>query len=347
MKQKTKLIIVLAIEFVAISIVLLMIFFAGKKSYTVTFDLDGGILLSGEEVQRVTQGQNATPPNVAKDGHYLLGWSGNYRKVTSDSTVKAIWEYETTPGIIYSDSENQNYCEIEGSYKELRGEVYIGAYHDEKIVLGISEGAFKDRTEITAMHLLDGILAIEAEAFAGCTKLETIEIPSTVVRIGKGAFANCESLTELILPDDLIEIEEGAFSGCESLEKITFGEKAEIIGSGAFLGCSLLENVALPDSLIEIGALAFSGCDSLLEIVIPEAVKTIGIGAFDTEGLVINLFIKEEDIPDTYALGWYPAGATLVFEYDPPVEESEEDEEDKKTPWWDLGGNDEEDDEKK
>ena len=39
MKQKTKLIIILAVEFIAISLVLLLIFFAGKKSYTVTFDL--------------------------------------------------------------------------------------------------------------------------------------------------------------------------------------------------------------------------------------------------------------------------------------------------------------------
>ncbi len=281
--QKTKLLIVLTLEFLAISIILLMIFFAGKKSYTVTFDLGGGILISGEAVQRVTQGQSATPPNVAKDGHYLLGWTGSYYKVTRDSTVKAIWEYETTPGIIYSDSENQNYCEIVGSYAGLRGEVYIGAYHDEKIVLGITEGAFKDRTEITAMHLLDGILAIEAEAFAGCTKMETIEIPSTVVKIGKNAFAGCESLTELILPESLVEIEEGAFAGC----------------------------------------------DSLTEIIIPESVTDIDVGAFDTEGLVINLYCKEGELPEGFVDGWHKG--TLVFEYEPPVEEDAEDE---KNPWW-------------
>ena len=46
-------------------------------------------------------------------------------------------------------------------------------------------------------------------------------------------------------------------------------------------------------------------------------------------------------------LGAYYELPTLVFEYEPPVEEPEEDEEDKKAPWWDLGGNDEEEDEKK
>lgn len=243
LSQKTKLIIILTLEFLAISIILLLIFFAGKKSYTVTFDLNGGILISGDEVQRVTQGQSATPPNVAKDGHYLLGWSGSYHKVTRDSTVKAIWEYETTPGIIYSDSENQNYCEIIGSYAGLRGEVYIGAYHNEKMVLGITEGAFKDRTEITAMHLLDGILAIEAEAFAGCVKMETIEIPSTVTKIGEGAFAGCESLKEIILPKDLITIEKGAFSGCTSLTEIVIPESVLTIEAGAFDTEELIINI--------------------------------------------------------------------------------------------------------
>ena len=352
MKQKTKLIIILAAEFVAISIVLLLIFFAGKKSYTVTFDLNGGILISGDTVQRVTQGQNATPPSVAKDGHYLMGWAGNYRKVTSDTTVRAIWEYETTPGIIYSDSENQNFTEIVGSFKELRGEVYIGAYHDEKIVLSINENAFRDRTEITAVHLLDGILSIEDGAFAGCVKMEEIDIPSTVVRIGRGAFEGCESLKSITLPASLVEIEDGAFAGCESLTEIIFVDAKknkdgeieytslfEKIGDGVFLGCKSVATVALPESLKEIGALAFSGCESLAEITIPSAVESIGVGAFDTDALKINLYFGEDKTPEGFAPLWYTGeGVTLVYDYLPPVVEDEEDEDDNKTPWWDLGG---------
>ena len=361
MKQKTKLIIILAAEFVAISIVLLLIFFAGKKSYTVTFDLNGGILLGGETVQRVTQGQNATPPSVAKDGHYLMGWSGNYRKVTSDTTVRAIWEYETTPGIIYSDSKNQNFTEIVGSFEGLRGEVYIGAYQDEKIVLSINENAFRDRTEITAVHLLDGILSIEEGAFADCVKMEEIDIPSTVVRIGKGAFEGCKSLKSITLPASLVEIEEGAFAGCESLTEIIFvdaeknkdGEieytaSLERIGDGVFLGCKSVATVTLPESLKEIGTLAFSGCESLAEITIPSAVESIGVGAFDTDALKINLYFSEGEIPDGFAPLWYTGdGVTLVYDYLPPVVEDEEDEDDDKSPWWDLGTDKDDTDDKK
>lgn len=234
MKQKTKLIIILTAEFIAISVVLLLIFFAGKKSYTVTFDLNGGILISGDLEQRVTQGHNATPPNAVKDGHYLRGWSGTYNKVTRNSTVKAIWEYVTSPGIIYGDTEFMNYSEIVGSHTEISGKIYVGAYYSEKIILTIAKDAFRDRRGITEMHLLDGILTIEEGAFAGCENMEIIDIPSTVKRIGKDAFAGCKSLKTIVLPEGLTTIEDGAFAGCESLEEIIIPRSVTYIGTGVF-----------------------------------------------------------------------------------------------------------------
>ena len=110
--QRIKLFIILGLEFVAIAVMLLLIFFAGKQVYTVTFDLNGGVLLSGDVVQMVTQGHSATPPTTAKDGCYFLKWSGSYTRVTHDVTVRAVWEYETTAGIEYSIDENSNYCTI-------------------------------------------------------------------------------------------------------------------------------------------------------------------------------------------------------------------------------------------
>ena len=82
MKQKIKLGIILGVEFVAIAVILILIFLAGKKSYTVTFDLNGGTLLSGDLVQTVSQGKNATAPKVAKEGCYLHSWSASYKQVT-------------------------------------------------------------------------------------------------------------------------------------------------------------------------------------------------------------------------------------------------------------------------
>lgn len=253
MKHKIKIWIILGVEFIALLAMLLLIFFAGKRSYTVTFDLNGGTLLSGETVQKVTQGHNATPPQTTKDGCYFLEWSTSYRQVTRDLVIKAIWEYETTEGIEYSDSENKNYCEIVGCYKELSGVVYIGAYYNDKKVLGIREGAFANCENITQVYLLDGILAIEEGAFAGCTMLESIELPASLVTLG-----------------------ENAFNGCESLKEIKLPAKLKNLGAGAFADCTALEEVLLPTSLVKIGAGAFDTAGLTVNTYYAQEEKPLG-----------------------------------------------------------------------
>ena len=236
-KDKLKIIITFAILFSAVLVLLLLIFFAGKKTYTVRFDLDGGTLISGSLEQHVTQGQNASPPVVVKDGAYLLSWSAPTQKITHDTEIKAIWEYETTSGIIYDVGEEQNYAEITGSYEYLNGEVYLGAYYGEKKILGIKDGAFADRVGITKVYLLDGLIYIGEGAFSGCTALTEIEIPETVTHIASGAFLGCEALETLLLNEGLLSIGAGAFAGCTSLKEIVLPESLVSIDADAFLGC--------------------------------------------------------------------------------------------------------------
>ena len=349
MKQKMKLIIILVVEFIAIATILLMIFFAGKKSYTVTFDLNGGTLISGDLEQRVTQGQNATAPTVTKDGCYFLKWSTSYSRVTRDLTVVAIWEYETSYGIEYSykdEGGDSNYCTISGAFKGLTGEIYIGAYHDEKKVLGIEAGAFEGCDGITAIYLLDGIITIEENAFAGCTSLEKIELPSTLVKLGANAFANCTSLQEISLEGDLQIIGENAFIGCENLEMVTFGEDLKQVGNyafngckdletlefcaglqsvgvGAFKGCQDLQSVVFREGLIAINSGAFAGCTSLKEVVLPLELIVIGGGAFTTPNLKVYAYVDEANKP----IGWdataFAEGTVFEWGYQPPVEEDE------------------------
>ncbi len=252
-KHRIKVLIVLAVEFIAIAVMLLLIFFAGKKSYTVTFDLNGGTLLSGDTVQVVTQGQSANPPKVTKDGCYFLQWSGSYREVTRDLTVRAVWEYETTEGIEYEISENKNYCEIVGCYKELSGDVYIGAYYNDKKVLGIKEGAFKNCENITGIYLLDGILAIEDGAFEGCTSLEKIEMPTTLISLGNDVFKNCTSLESITLYENLKKIGNGAFSGCVSLKEAYLPETLLTIGNSAFETATLTIYTPIAQAEIPVG----------------------------------------------------------------------------------------------
>ena len=266
MKQKIKLGIILGVEFVAITVILLLIFFAGKKSYTVTFDLNGGTLISGDLEQVVPQGKSATPPVVAKDGCYLHSWSASFHKVTRDLVIKAVWEWETSIGFDYAIGESSDYCEITGCFKDLVGDVYVGVYYDNKKVLGIRDEAFRDRDGITYIHMLDGILSIGERVFADCDALIAIELPGTLSKLGDYAFANCVSLKEVTLPDDLRNIGEGIFSGCTSLEKVVLSEGLTRISAGMFYGCTSLKEIVIPASVEVIEQGAFEGCTALEKV---------------------------------------------------------------------------------
>lgn len=62
------------------------------KSYTVTFDLDGGTRTGdGALVQTVQYGGAATPPTCVRSGYNFDGWSGSYTYITGDKTIKALW----------------------------------------------------------------------------------------------------------------------------------------------------------------------------------------------------------------------------------------------------------------
>jgi hypothetical protein len=58
--------------------------------YTVTFDLNGGELVSGEAVQIVEDGGAAKAPEV-KNGNLELSWDGDFTNVKGDVTVTAKW----------------------------------------------------------------------------------------------------------------------------------------------------------------------------------------------------------------------------------------------------------------
>ena len=233
-----KILIAFGILFLVVSVLLALIFFDSKKTYTVRFDPNGGTVLSGSLEQRVLQGQDAVPPSVVMDGAVLRGWSASYRRITRDIVIEAVWEYETTAGIIYTETENRNFTEIAGSYPHLRGEIYLDAYFNEKKVLGILDNAFANQTEITKVYLLDGLLSIGDDAFSNCTKLTEITIPETVMRVGDNAFSGCELLEALVLQDGILELGEYAFSGCTTLTEVIIPKSVTTIGANAFAGCT-------------------------------------------------------------------------------------------------------------
>lgn len=80
------------------------IFKKSSVTYTVIFDLAGGTSTGGELIQHVQYGESAIlPSDPTKPGLRFTGWLGNYTNVTSDRTIRALWD--SSPLWIYTGQE--------------------------------------------------------------------------------------------------------------------------------------------------------------------------------------------------------------------------------------------------
>lgn len=63
-----------------------------RDVYTVTFNSNGGTLVSGTEVQNVKYLASAKAPSYKKDGYEFIGFNVSFAEVTSDLAVTATWK---------------------------------------------------------------------------------------------------------------------------------------------------------------------------------------------------------------------------------------------------------------
>ena len=135
----------------------------------------------------------------------------------------------------------------------------------------------------TSYTIPNSVTSIEDGAFCA-SKLEKMNIPSSVSNIGISAFTGCSSLTSITIPNSVSKISYGTFERCENLKSVTIPTSVKSIDVRAFYGCSSLTSVTIPDSVTSIGGWAFYGCDSLSDIYYKGTVsqwKAVKVEAFN------------------------------------------------------------------
>ncbi len=152
-------------------------------------------------------------------------------------------------------------------------------------IQAIGDSAFIG-TAITAISIPNSVTTIGANAFNGCTALETVTLAnaSALATIGESAFENT-SITQIFLRAKVATIGDSAFKNCTKLANVSINSAAPLtsIGANAFEGCAFTE-VTIPNSVTTIGDSAFSGCTSLAKVTIDSTaskLKTIGQSAFE------------------------------------------------------------------
>lgn len=100
--------------------------------------------------------------------------------------------------------------------------------------------------DIESVVVMDGVVAIGGNAFAGNILIKRISIPPSVTSIGDKAFSSCYECKSFALPDSI-----------------------KTIGYAAFSYCSFSE-FRIPKSVVSFGGNPFAECRDLKEIDVSE-----------------------------------------------------------------------------
>lgn len=132
------------------------------------------------------------------------------------------------------------------------------------VTKGTYSGSIVIADSITFRGVALEVTSIEAEAFAGCKKLEAVTIPNSVRTISNGAFMNCTNLKNVKLPDSLALIPYNCFSGCASLSSVEIPKAVEEIESNAFENCkSFGAEYVVPATVKYLGYSVWEGCNGI------------------------------------------------------------------------------------
>lgn len=85
---------------------------------------------------------------------------------------------------------------------------------------------------------------IPSSIFNGCSALDNVVIPNSVIQIGNSAFYYCTNLTNITLSKSLTNIGSGAFNYCSALTNLTIPASVKTIGSSNALNIGTNTNKA-------------------------------------------------------------------------------------------------------
>lgn len=135
------------------------------------------------------------PNTVTNIGKFMFGNCTNLKYVT-------LPDYLDTVG----DTMFYNNPKLEGNVQG--GVIYIGSENNPYLFIFRAE-----TTEVVSVQIDIGCRFIGNEAFSGCKKLESVQVPGALTTILANAFSYCDKLTSINFPSTVSTIHYGAFNG--------------------------------------------------------------------------------------------------------------------------------------
>lgn len=273
---------------------------------------------------------------TASDGGYEKGYENGYDKGHTDGYDKGHTEGHDAG---YSEGYEDGYEEGHGAVPS-NAKFQVVAYNADGHPLEVSVCSEGD-TETPSMGFTQNVNYLSSF----WSKIEKVNLPSTVTAIGKQGFQGLTQLREVTNWDNLETISNEAFSNCKLSKHDHLPPKLTGIGHTAFLKCAM-PLTELPNGLVSIGSNAFQYCGSPMNIVklppnlvnissyafynngfacvsfseVPASVQTIGTQAFRGACLGIVGSLTFKGTPTSIAANAFEMGTNVTDVYVPWAE---------------------------
>jgi hypothetical protein len=244
-------------------------------------------------------------------------------KLTDETTINLIVMNLRSPGsdVLIDDAElTTNNGDIIDDFNVIESNGIYYNYIDKHTELQVTYSPedtkpYSGRVILPSRVEIDGVMlpvtSIGDKAFAGCTGLISIEIPSSVTRFGYHAFSGCSSLSNIYLNCKEIGT---WFSDMTSIKVVELGDNVTSIIDNAFKGCDGLESLELSDGIIHIGNNVLSG-----RMLVNKGTKTLlTIWNYNQKNpndsySVFNKTDEQELLPPAYNVISTQTTATVTF----------------------------------
>ena len=265
------------------------------NSYTVSFDVNGGVVVSPLVQEYATALDLPTPIYT---NYTFKGWFTDealtvpceYKVVPAfDATLYAKWARSVLDYDMEENDDGYTFVGVSEEYTESYDlELVIPSTFNGRSVTEIGEFAFSGLTQLKSLTIPNSVKRIQSAALYGCSCLTDLTIPfvgysadateasaSTLFGFifGPYAFEGATLVTQYYSAENSAEYYLPA-----SLRNVTVTGGNILYGS--FYNCSMLTSIKIPDTVTSIGDYDFYGCSGLTSIEIPSSVTSISDGAF-------------------------------------------------------------------
>ena len=165
----------------------------------------------------------------------------NIEEIDIPNTVKYLdKDYDVT--VIQADAfrncSNVKSIKSFGKINTIGSRAFAGCSAIETITIpqsikAIGDMAFQNCVNLKEVYFNgdqsnEGVVSISPLTFNGCTKLNIIDLPSSLTSIGSESFRSCKSLEEIRIPKNVNSIDKLAFYGCDMLKAIRLESETKL-----------------------------------------------------------------------------------------------------------------------